>query len=117
MRLEDVTPGTQILGTAGNAPVAVVAAIWIGGNALRLTYRTDSGKLDEQLLYRDHEGSSNVRASRLPCTTSRGDSGDIAGRDGSHIMAPWAIYPFCVIDCAGIICNLLLFDSLSQMTP
>ena len=55
MRLEDVTPGTQILGIAGKAPVAVVAATWIGGNALRLTYRTDSGKLDERLLYRDHE--------------------------------------------------------------
>ena len=55
MRLEDVTPGAHILGVAVDAPVTVVAATWIGGNALRLTYRTDAGRLDERLLYRDHE--------------------------------------------------------------
>ena len=55
MRLEDVTPGAQITGITGDAPVQVVAATWIGSNALRLTYRTDAGKLDERLLYRDHE--------------------------------------------------------------
>src|SRR6516162_1515946 len=55
MRLEDVTAGAQVLGIAGDAPVTVVAVTWIGGNALRLTYRTDAGRLDERLLYRDHE--------------------------------------------------------------
>jgi superfamily II DNA or RNA helicase len=55
VRLEDVTPGARILGIAVDAPVTVVAATWIGGNAMRLTYRTDAGKLDERLLYRDHE--------------------------------------------------------------
>ena len=55
MRLEDVTPGAHILGIAVEAPVTVVAVTWIGGNALRLTYRTDAGRLDERLLYRDHE--------------------------------------------------------------
>ena len=55
MRLEDVTPGARILGITVGAPVTVVAATWIGGNALRLTYRTDAGRLDERLLYRDHE--------------------------------------------------------------
>ncbi|HET9967951.1 MAG TPA: helicase-related protein [Streptosporangiaceae bacterium] len=55
MRLEDVTPGARIVGIAVDAPVTVVAAAWIGGNALRLTYRMDGGRLDERLLYRDHE--------------------------------------------------------------
>ena len=55
MKLEDVTPGAQITGISGDAPVTVVATTWIGGNALRLTYRTASQKLDERLLYRDHE--------------------------------------------------------------
>jgi hypothetical protein len=36
MRLEDVVPGAHILGIAGSEPVTVVAATWIGGNALRL---------------------------------------------------------------------------------
>ena len=60
MRLEDVTPGAQITGIAGDAPVTVVAATWIGGNALRLTYRTETGKLDERILYRDHESRLDV---------------------------------------------------------
>jgi superfamily II DNA or RNA helicase len=60
MRLEDVTPGAQIAGITGEVPVTVVAATWIGGNALRLTYRieangTDTARLDERILYRDHE--------------------------------------------------------------
>jgi superfamily II DNA or RNA helicase len=55
MRLEDVTPGAQLTGVMGGASVTVVQASWIGGNALRLTYRTATGKLDERLLYRDHE--------------------------------------------------------------
>jgi SNF2 family DNA or RNA helicase len=55
--LEDVTPGAQITGITGDkdTPVTVVAATWIGGNALQLTYRTSDGRLAERLLYRDHE--------------------------------------------------------------
>jgi superfamily II DNA or RNA helicase len=55
MKLEDVTPGAQITGITGDTPVTVVATTWIGGNALRLTYRTANQRLDERLLYRDHE--------------------------------------------------------------
>jgi superfamily II DNA or RNA helicase len=55
MKLEDVTPGAQITGITGDSPVTVVATTWIGGNALRLTYRRANQKLDERLLYRDHE--------------------------------------------------------------
>jgi superfamily II DNA or RNA helicase len=60
MKLEDVTPGARLTGITGDTPVTVVAATWIGGNALRLTYRTDTGKLDERLLYRDHEDRLEV---------------------------------------------------------
>jgi superfamily II DNA or RNA helicase len=55
IRLEDVTPGARIVGVTSGSPVIVVAATWIGSNALRLTYRTDDGRLDERILYRDHE--------------------------------------------------------------
>ena len=55
IRLEDVTPGAQLAGIAGDGAVTVVAVQWIGSNALRLTYRTDGGRLDERILYRDHE--------------------------------------------------------------
>ena len=39
----------------------------------------------------------------------KGYSGDTASR--SPIMAPWSIYPFAPIDCAGIICDVLFFDT------
>ena len=55
IRLEDVTPGALLAGVTGDGAVTVVAVTWIGANALRLTYRTDDGRLDERILYRDHE--------------------------------------------------------------
>ena len=55
IRLEEVTPGAQLAGIISDNPVTVVAATWIGSNALRLTYRTGDGRLDERILYRDHE--------------------------------------------------------------
>jgi len=60
MRLEEITPGAQVTGITGDAAVTVVATTWIGGNAIRLTYRTTEGKLDERLLYRDHEPRLSV---------------------------------------------------------
>jgi hypothetical protein len=38
-----------------------------------------------------------------------GYSGDKAAR--SPTMAPWAIYPFSPIDCAALICDMLVFDT------
>jgi len=55
VRLEDVTTGALVSGIAGDSTLMVVAVQWIGSNALRLTYRTADGRLDERLLYRDHE--------------------------------------------------------------
>jgi superfamily II DNA or RNA helicase len=61
VRLEDITPGGLVSGMAGDGPVTVVAVRWIGSNALQLTYRTENGRLDERLLYRDHEPRLTLR--------------------------------------------------------
>jgi superfamily II DNA or RNA helicase len=55
VRLEDLTPGALVGGITGDGTATVVAVRWIGSNALQLTYRTGDGRLDERLLYRDHE--------------------------------------------------------------
>ena len=55
VRLEDVTPGALVGGVAGDGAVTVVAVRWLGSNAVQLTFRTENGRLDERLLYRDHE--------------------------------------------------------------
>ena len=39
----------------------------------------------------------------------KGFSSDTASR--SPIMAPWSIYPFSPLDCAAIICDLLVFET------
>jgi hypothetical protein len=40
----------------------------------------------------------------------RGVSGDTASR--SPIMAPWSIYPFTPEECAALICDLLVFETI-----
>jgi hypothetical protein len=40
----------------------------------------------------------------------RGHSGDTASR--SPIMAPWSIYPFSPEECAALICDLLIFETI-----
>jgi hypothetical protein len=40
----------------------------------------------------------------------RGISGDTASR--SPIMAPWSIYPFAPEECAALICDLLIFETI-----
>jgi hypothetical protein len=40
----------------------------------------------------------------------RGLSGDTASR--SPIMAPWSIYPFTAEECAALICDLLVFETI-----
>jgi hypothetical protein len=39
----------------------------------------------------------------------KGYSGDTASR--SPIMAPWSIYPFSPVDCASLICDLVIFET------
>ena len=52
MTLEDLTPGARVLGVLPDQPVTVVAAEWHGTQALTLTYRDETGRVDHQLLYR-----------------------------------------------------------------
>lgn len=61
-RLEELTPGARIVGVLPGDSVTVVAADWHGTNAITLTYRTDGGRTDAQLLYRDDEARLEVEA-------------------------------------------------------
>lgn len=62
----------------------------------------------------DAVGSAKQRAFKRAGIASAmhhivGYSGDKAAR--SPTMAPWAIYPFSPIDCAALICDMLVFDT------
>ncbi|SDF11473.1 protein of unknown function [Cellulosimicrobium cellulans] len=56
MRLEDIAPGTRIDGLDA-LPVLVVGVEWHGTDALSVVYRSSSGVLAEQIVYRADEAS------------------------------------------------------------
>ncbi|MCE7883216.1 MAG: RNA helicase, partial [Actinobacteria bacterium ATB1] len=62
-RLEDLTPGAAVSGVVPSGPVEVVQVTWHGTAALRLTYRSQTGGVDETLLYRDDESRLAVESS------------------------------------------------------
>jgi SNF2 family DNA or RNA helicase len=55
MKLEQLLPNTSIRGIVPDALVTVVSAQWFGSEALELTYKTATGKVANELLYRHDE--------------------------------------------------------------
>ena len=54
-RLEDLQPNAAVRGILPDALVTVVNAKWFGSEALELTYKTPTGKVANELLYRHDE--------------------------------------------------------------
>ncbi len=54
-RLEDLTPHAAVRGILPDSLVTVVSAQWFGSEALELTYKTPTGKVANELLYRHDE--------------------------------------------------------------
>jgi superfamily II DNA or RNA helicase len=61
-KLEELTPGARVSGVLVGSAVTVVDATWHGSNAVTLTFRDDTGRVDQRLLYRDHEPSLSVES-------------------------------------------------------
>ena len=59
-KLENITVGSTLTGIIGTEPVSVVAIKWIGTTGLEVTYKTSSGKVQNNLLYRDSESSIEI---------------------------------------------------------
>jgi hypothetical protein len=60
--LEDLTPNARVHGVLPTGPVTVVQVEWHGTEAITLTYRDETGRVDHQLLYRASEKSLRVEA-------------------------------------------------------
>lgn len=54
-RLEDLTPNAAVRGIESDSLVTVVSVQWHGSEALELTYKTATGKVANELLYRHDE--------------------------------------------------------------
>jgi SNF2 family DNA or RNA helicase len=55
IKLEDLQPNASIRGIIPDALVTVISVQWFGSEALELTYKTPSGKVANELLYRHDE--------------------------------------------------------------
>ena len=55
MRLEDLQTNASVQGILPNSLVTVVTVQWFGSDALELTYKTPTGKVANELLYRHDE--------------------------------------------------------------
>ena len=59
-QLEDLTPNIRVRGVLPDKAVTVVQAEWHGTQAVTLTYRDDTGRVDHELLYRSNEAALEI---------------------------------------------------------
>ena len=59
-KLEDLTPDAAVRGIRPDSFVTVVSVQWHGTDVVTLTYRTPTGQLGEEVLYRDSESRIEV---------------------------------------------------------
>ena len=60
MKLEDLCANAAVHGVLSDNLVTVVSVQWFGSEALELTYKTPTGKVANQLLYRDDEARLEI---------------------------------------------------------
>jgi SNF2 family DNA or RNA helicase len=65
-RLEDLAPGARVKGVLPDRAVTVVQVEWHGTQAMTLTYREDTGKVDHELLYRANEARLEIEVAGRP---------------------------------------------------
>jgi superfamily II DNA or RNA helicase len=59
-RLEDLTRGALVKGIDPSGPVTVIDASWRGTDVVELTFKTPSGALGSELLFRDREPTLEI---------------------------------------------------------
>lgn len=71
--LEDLRHNVRVTGVHPDGPVTVVRAEWHGSQAVTLTYRTDTGSVQERMLFRGDEPGLAVLAPAQRRWSFRGD--------------------------------------------
>ena len=57
LKLEEITKDSVIKGILPNGLVTTIDTRWIGSSAVEITYKDSTGKLANELLYRDREAA------------------------------------------------------------
>lgn len=58
--LEDLKPNSAVRGVLPNSVVTVVSVQWFGSGAIELTYKDPTGKVANELMYRDREADLEI---------------------------------------------------------
>ena len=66
MKLEDLQANAVVRGVLQDSPVTVVGVQWFGSNALELTYKTATGKVANEILYRFDESRLEIAEAGRP---------------------------------------------------
>src|SRR6267142_2526244 len=66
-RLDDLQPTAAVRGILPDQIVTVVSVQWFGSEALELTYKTQSGRVANELLYRHDEQRLQILEHGRPC--------------------------------------------------
>jgi hypothetical protein len=92
--LEELLPNTAVRGILPDSLVTVVSVQWFGSEALELTYKTASGSLANELIYRDDEPRVEVVEKGRPWSFD-GDGAsieDVSALLGHRSIATTATY-------------------------
>ena len=65
-KLEELTPGASLNGILPDALVSIVSVPWRGTEALELTYKTSTGKVANELLFRADESRLELAGKGRP---------------------------------------------------
>ena len=66
MKLEDLTTNAAVAGILADSLVTVVSVQWYGDDAVELTYKTPTGEVANELLYREDESRISVAQRARP---------------------------------------------------
>ena len=93
-RLEDLQPRAAVRGILPDQVITVVSVQWFGSEALELTYKTASGRVANELLYRHDEPRLQIVEHGRPWSFD-GD-GHLFRLVSKRIVSVWRI---CSIRC------------------
>ena len=70
VRLEDLKPDCTVSGILPTEPVTVVSVKWFGSNAIELIYKSVSGGVTDELLYRGDEDRLKIVTQGRPSNSN-----------------------------------------------
>jgi superfamily II DNA or RNA helicase len=66
VKLEELRPFTQVLGLSAEGPALILALRWYGSEAVEVTYKETSGRVQQTILYRGDEAKLSAAGAASP---------------------------------------------------